>query len=70
MDETPLFLDGIFSELMNEQAMAAADAEILHSKMIPEEEEKEDLEDDDGFEVQSISFAEQEHGQVMQALDE
>jgi hypothetical protein len=66
VDETPLFLDGVFAELMSERAVAAAEAEVLDTEMLPEE----DLEDDDGFEVQSIFFNEQEHSHVMQALDE
>jgi hypothetical protein len=45
-------------------------AEVLDSKMFPEEEEEEDLEDDDGFEVRSISFDGQEHGHVVKAFDE
>jgi hypothetical protein len=38
VDETPLFLDGVFAELMNERAVAAA--EVLDSEMLPEEEEE------------------------------
>jgi hypothetical protein len=49
-------------------AEAEAEAEVLENEMLPEEEE--DLEDDDGLEVQSISFDEQEHGHVMQARHE
>jgi N-dimethylarginine dimethylaminohydrolase len=67
VEETPLFLDGVFAELMNELAVAAA--EVLDSDMLPEEEEESDLEDDDAFVVQSISFDEQDHGHVMQAFD-
>jgi hypothetical protein len=55
---------------MSECQVAAAQAEILDSEMLPEEENGEDLEDDNGFEVQSISFDEQGNGQLMQALDE
>jgi hypothetical protein len=55
---------------MSERQVAAAEAEILDSEMFPEEEKGEDLEDDDGFEVQSISFDEQEHGHMMQAPNE
>jgi hypothetical protein len=68
VDETPLFLDGVLAELMSECVMA--EAEVVDSEMLPEEEEEEDFEDDDGFEVRSISFNEQEHGHVMQALNE
>jgi hypothetical protein len=53
VDETPIFLDGVFVELMSERAVA--EAVVVDSEMLPQEEE-EDLEDDDGFEVQSISF--------------
>jgi hypothetical protein len=69
VDETPLFLDRVFTELVSECVVseAEAEAEVLDSEMLPEEE---DLEDDDGFEMHSISFDEQEHGHVMQALDE
>jgi hypothetical protein len=67
VDETSLFLDGVFAELTSEHAVA--EVEVLGSEMLPVEE-KEDLEDEDGFEVRSISFDEQEHGNVMQALDE
>jgi hypothetical protein len=67
--QTSLFLDGIFAELMSEHAVATAEAEVLDSEMLPEEEE-EDLEDDDGFEMQSMSFDEQEDGNMMHALDE
>jgi hypothetical protein len=49
VDETPLFLDGVFAELMSERAVAAA--EVLDNEMLPEEEEGEDVEDNDGFEV-------------------
>jgi hypothetical protein len=70
VDETLLFLDGAFAEFMSEHAVIAGDAEVLGNEMLPEEEEEEDLEDDDGFEVRSISFGEQKHAHVMQDLDE
>jgi hypothetical protein len=72
-DETPLFLDGIFAELTSEHAVATADAdtdaEVLDSEMLSEEEKEEVIEDDDGFQDQSISFDELEHENVIQALN-
>jgi hypothetical protein len=67
VDETPLFLDEVFAELKSERAVA--EAEVLDSEMFPEEEEEE-LEEDNEFEVQSISLDEQDHEHVIQAVDE
>jgi hypothetical protein len=68
-DETPLFLDGVFAELKSEHAVAAADAEVLDSEMLSEEDQEEVIEDNEGFEDQSISFDELEHENVIQALN-
>jgi hypothetical protein len=44
---------------MSERTVAAADAEVLDSEMLSEEEEV--IEDDEGFEDQSIAFGELVH---------
>jgi hypothetical protein len=51
VDETSVFLDGVFTEMVSERAVAPAEAEFLDSEMLPQEGEEEDLEDDDGFEM-------------------
>jgi hypothetical protein len=64
-DETLLFLDGVFAELMSEHAVAAADAEVLDNEMLSKEEKEGVIEDDEGFKDQSISFDELEHENVI-----